>query len=150
MQQRLRAIGGVPTPFAVPNRGPYMDYRWVTNSRVPSVSRVVTSVFSFDSRQRSATSAGYVQDHQGSHPYGMDSGGGGGGGGGGGSPTYDYTSAGYGAGRSAQQSSAQRRVNSEGELLSSYHRGGGGGDDGVMNYSMPMTGSNYSVSFRHY
>lgn len=110
---------------------------------------VVCFVFHVDSRQRSATSAGYVQDHHhhiGSHPYGVDSGGGVGGGGvGGGSPTYDsYAAAGYG--RTSQQSSAQRRVNSEGELLASYHRG----DDGVMNYSMPMTGSNYSVSFRHY
>jgi len=29
MQQRLRAIGGVPTPFAVPPRGAFVDYRYV-------------------------------------------------------------------------------------------------------------------------
>lgn len=29
MQQRLRAIGGVPTPFAVPPRGGFVDYRCV-------------------------------------------------------------------------------------------------------------------------
>lgn len=79
----------------------------------------------FYSRQRSATSTGYVQDH-GNNAYRVDSGGG--------SPTYDYTSPGYNA--RLQQPTAQRRVNSEGELLASYHRG----DDGLMNYSMPMTG----------
>ncbi|XP_057372830.1 palmitoyltransferase ZDHHC8-like [Daphnia carinata] len=104
LQQRLRAIGGVPTPFAVPPRGVYADY----------------------SRQRSVTAAGYAPEH-GNNDYRVDPGIGGG------SPTYDYSSSGYNS--RLQQPAAQRRVNSEGELLSSYHRG----DDGVMNYSMPMT-----------
>ncbi|KAK4005564.1 hypothetical protein OUZ56_007265 [Daphnia magna] len=104
LQQRLRAIGGVPTPFAVAPRGVYTDY----------------------SRQRSATAAGYAPEH-GNNDYRVDPGDGGG------SPTYDYSSSGYNT--RPQQPGAQRRVNSEGELLSSYHRG----DDGVMNYSMPMT-----------
>lgn len=28
MQQRLRAIGGVPTPFAAPGRGGFVDYKY--------------------------------------------------------------------------------------------------------------------------
>lgn len=136
----MRAIGGVPTPFAVPPRGVYADYRWAnnavpqilawTNTTAPSVLEMFQLnefCFSF-SRQRSATSTGYVQE-QGNNDYRVDSSIGGG------SPTYDYSSSGYNS--RLQQPAAQRRVNSEGELLSSYHRG----DDGVMNYSMPMTGS---------
>ena len=48
----------------------------------------------------------------------------------GGSPTYDYNSSGYNT--RLQQPVAQRRVNSEGELLA-YHRG----DDNGINYTMP-------------
>jgi hypothetical protein len=101
-----------------------------TNTTAPSVLEMFQLnefCFSF-SRQRSATSTGYVQE-QGNNDYRVDSSIGGG------SPTYDYSSSGYNS--RLQQPAAQRRVNSEGELLSSYHRG----DDGVMNYSMPMTGS---------
>ena len=94
----------------------------------PSVLDMVQLKFCFScSRQRSATATGYVQEH-GNNDYRVDSSIGGG------SPTYDYSSSGYNS--RPQQPAAQRRVNSEGELLSSYHRG----DDGVMNYSMPMTG----------
>lgn len=103
MQQRLRAIGGVPTPFAAPARGQQQPYNVDYN------------------RQRSATSTGYVHhdpgmayrpDYQQPHPGGGGSGG--------------YIS------RPASSAAQQRRVNSEGELLSGYHQ------MGAMNY---VTGS---------
>jgi hypothetical protein len=105
------------------------------STTAPSVLDMVQLKFCFScSRQRSATSTGYVQEH-GNNDYRVDSSIGGG------SPTYDYSSSGYNS--RLQQPAAQRRVNSEGELLSSYHRG----DDGVMNYSMPMTGGiRYCIS----
>ena len=77
--------------------------------------------FQISSRQRSATSVGYNHDQNNS--YRME------GGGEGGSPTYDYNSSGYNT--RLQQPVAQRRVNSEGELLA-YHRG----DDNGINYNI--------------
>lgn len=119
----------VSTPITGGQTMLYPILAW-TNTTAPSVLEMFQLnefCFSF-SRQRSATSTGYVQE-QGNNDYRVDSSIGGG------SPTYDYSSSGYNS--RLQQPAAQRRVNSEGELLSSYHRG----DDGVMNYSMPMTGS---------
>jgi len=96
MQQRLRAIGGVPTPFAAPSRGGYSEY---------------------SSRQKSTTApGGYGQEPL---SYRIDAGG---------SPP-EYSS---NYSLRLQQPMAQRRVNSEGELLA-HHR------EDAINYSLPLT-----------
>lgn len=81
-------------------------------------------------RQRSVTSSGYAPADVGNGAYRVD------GAGPAASPSYDYGA--YGS--RAQQSAAQRRVNSEGELLA-YHRGDEAAHPGMsVSYPMPMTG----------